>query len=346
MRVTQNYVNVQFFLYATAIFLIGFAGVVWLLKGHASATSFSSGWNPFQGRQAGTAGFPRTSTFFSFAILALLGIETPMNMGVEVKGGEKAIRTYLLWGCIIVMAAYLWATWGNMVVIKAGGANGTTGGAETIATAIGNWAGFLFSVIMVIVLLTVAAVYNLSFARLLFVSGLEKRLPHQFGRVNKNKVPANAVTLQTVISTILTILVFFVFGRGDSDPYKVFYALYAGVTIIWCISTALLFLDIFFAKNAEPELFERERRISVGWLYVCGVVGFITNILAVLFIFVGSWYPTGFPTLLEWNTWMAIITIVSVVAAIAIYWVSQSARSGKSEHEMLLEAEASGEVPA
>ena len=53
-------------------------------------------------------------------------------MGVEVTGGEKAIRTYLLWGCAIVMAAYLWATWGNMVVIEAGGANGTTGGAETV----------------------------------------------------------------------------------------------------------------------------------------------------------------------------------------------------------------------
>src|SRR5947208_5692939 len=34
MRVTQNYVNVQFFAYAAAIFLIGFAGAWWLLKGN------------------------------------------------------------------------------------------------------------------------------------------------------------------------------------------------------------------------------------------------------------------------------------------------------------------------
>ena len=73
-------------------------------------------------------GLPANLAFFSFAILALLGIETPLNMGAEVTGGEKAIRTFLLWGCVIVMAAYLWATWGNMVVIEAGGANGTTGG--------------------------------------------------------------------------------------------------------------------------------------------------------------------------------------------------------------------------
>ena len=35
MRVTQNYVNVLFWFYAAVIFLIGFAGVWWLLQGNA-----------------------------------------------------------------------------------------------------------------------------------------------------------------------------------------------------------------------------------------------------------------------------------------------------------------------
>ena len=194
------------------------------------------------------------------------------------------------------------------------------------------------------VVLTVAVVYNYSFGRLLFVSGMEKRLPHQIGRVNRNKVPANAITLQSVISTILTVLVFFVLGRGETDPYKYFYILYAGVTIVWCISTALLFLDIFFAKRAEPERFERERRVPVGWLYVCGVVGFIVNVLAVLFIFVGSWYPTGFPTLSEWNAWMIGFTAVSVISGIVIYVVSQSTRKGKTDEQLIEVGEAEREI--
>ena len=343
MRVTQNYVNVQFFAYATAIFLIGFAGVWWLLKGNPSATSFASGWNVFKGDKI-ALGIPANLTFFSFAILALLGIETPLNLGVEVNGGEKAIRTYLFWGCIIVMAAYLWATWGNMVVIEAGGANGTTGGAQTVALALGKWAGVIVSLILAWVLLTVAVVYNFSFGRLLFVSGMEKRLPHQFGRVNKNKVPANAVTLQTVIASLIAILVFFILGAGGKDPYKVFYALYAGLTIVWCISTALLFLDIFFAKRADPERFEQERRISLGWLYVCGVVGFVVNVLAVFFIFIGSWYPTGFPTLSEWNTWMFSIAGASVITGIVIYLISQSTRRGKTDEQFIAEGVAQQEI--
>ena len=343
MRVTQNYVNVQFWAYVTVIFLIGLSGVIWLLKGNPSSTSFATGWNPFQGEKL-ALGLPANLTFFSFAILALLGIETPLNMGVEVTGGEKAIRTFLFWGSIIVMAAYLWATWGNMVVIQAGGANGTTGGAETVGLAIGKWAGALVSLVLAWVVLTVAVVYNYSFGRLLFVSGMEKRLPHQFGKVNRNKVPANAITLQTAISTILTVFIFFIVGRGSADPYKAFYVLYAGVTIVWCISTALLFLDIFFAKRAEPERFERERRISLGWLYICGAAGFVVNILAVMFIFVGSWYPTGFPILRVWNEWMLAFTAVSVISGITIYLISQSTRRGKTDVEFLSEGAATQEI--
>jgi amino acid transporter len=341
MRLTQNYVNVQFFAYGVAIFLIGLAGVVWLLKGNPSATDFGSGWNPFKGDTL-ALGLPANLTFFSFAILALLGIETPLNMGVEVRGGEKAIRTYLFWGCIIVMAAYLWTTWGNMVAIEAGGANGTTGGAQAVGVAIGEWAGVIVAGILMWVFLTAAVVYNYAFARLLFVSGLEKRLPHQFGQVNRNKVPANAVILQTVIATIITILVFFILGAGESDSFKYFFALYAGLTIVWCISTGLLFLDIFFARRAAPAKFEEARRIPLGWLYICGAVGTIVNILAVLFIFVGSWYPTGYPTLAEWNAWMIGITAISVITGIAIYAISQRTRRGKTDEQLLAEMAPAG----
>ena len=343
MRVTQNYVNVQFWAYVSVIFLIGLSGVIWLLKGNPSSTSFATGWNPFQGEKL-ALGLPANLTFFSFAILALLGIETPLNMGAEVTGGEKAIRTFLLWGCAIVMAAYLWATWGNMVVIEAGGANGTTGGAETVGLALGRWTGAAVALVMAWVVLTVAVVYNFSFGRLLFVSGMEKRLPHQIGKVNKNKVPANAITLQSAISTILAVVIFFLLGGGESDPYKYFYALYAGVTIVWCISTALLFLDVFFAKRAEPERFERERRVPTGFLFLCGAVGFVINILAVLFIFVGSWYPAGFPPLAEWNWWMIGFTAISVISGIVIWFVSQAARRGKTDEELIAEGLADREI--
>ena len=174
------------------------------------------------------------------------------------------------------------------------------------------------------------------------MSGLEKRLPHQVGRVNKNKVPANAVTLQTAIASIIAILLFFILGAGGKDPYKVFYALYAGLTIVWCISTALLFLDIFFARRAAPARFEEARRIPLGWLFICGAIGTIVNLLAVFFIFIGSWYPTGYPRLAEWNAWMFGITGFSVITGILIYAISQRTRRGKSDEQLLTEMAPAG----
>jgi amino acid transporter len=157
---------------------------------------------------------------------------------------------------------------------------------------------------------------------------MERRLPHQIGQVNKNKVPANAVILQTAIATVIAIVIFFFIGRGGGDPNKPFYALYAGLTIVWCISTAILFLDIFFAKRASPQKFEEARRTSVGVLYLCGAIGSIVNIAAVIFIFTGTWYPAGYKTLKEWNIWMIGITVASAVVGVAIYLISERTRRG------------------
>jgi hypothetical protein len=68
------------------------------------------------------------------------------------------------------------------------------------------------------------------------------------------------------------------------------------------------------------------------------------NILAVMFIFVGSWYPTGFPVLRVWNEWMIAFTAVSVVSGIVIYLVSQSTRRGKTDVEFIAAGAAQEEI--
>src|SRR5436190_16672540 len=78
LRLTQTYVNWAVVAYGTAIFVIGLAGILWLIgDGHSATTTFgdASAWKPFQGT---------TWTLFGLVILALLGIEVPLNMGVEI----------------------------------------------------------------------------------------------------------------------------------------------------------------------------------------------------------------------------------------------------------------------
>src|SRR5207244_13637996 len=135
--VTQTYANLVVFFYGAAIFVIGLAGVLWLVGGGKSANSFSGAhaWLPHSS----------TWTFFGLVILALLGIEVPLNFVVEIVD-MRAIKRYLFWGSLVVMAAYLWATFGNMVTVPLKDNNSTTGIRTAIQT--GFWGPQTFGVMV------------------------------------------------------------------------------------------------------------------------------------------------------------------------------------------------------
>src|SRR5436309_1285613 len=189
LRMTQNYANVAVIFYGAAIFVIGLAGILWLIgDGHSATGGFGTfdNWVPHGG----------TWTLFGLVILALLGIEVPLNMGVEIVH-MRAIKKYLFWGSIVVMVAYLWATLGTMLALPAAKSVGATTDILQ-AVQVGFWGSHAFAVVIGLVLIwffvSNTVVYNYSFSRLLFVSGLERRMPKQLGQVNaKNKVPIHAI---------------------------------------------------------------------------------------------------------------------------------------------------------
>jgi amino acid transporter len=314
-RLTQNYVNVQFVLYSFCLIMIGISGFVWL-AGHHTANSFAihgsalTGWGQW--------------TFFSTVILALLGIEVPLNMGVEIKS-ENAIKKYLFWGCAVVIVAYLWATFANMAVVPVGQNNATSGVVQTVQIALNHTLGSWVAFILVLIFVSDTVVYNYSFARLMFVSGLERRLPHQFGRVNRNKVPANAVLAQTVIASIATAIIYFPVQSATSNyAVKVYLVLLAAVTVVWCTSMVLLFADVFFARRSFPDKFREVQRTPWGLLAVCGVVGVVADAAAVVLLFWAPWAPIF--TKGGWDLAVGAITIVSIGIGLAIYFVSERAR--------------------
>src|ERR1700716_4086364 len=166
-RVTQNMVNIVFVIYGAAIAAITLAGIAWLLGGHPAANDFSPSAFSLNSSNA---------TFYGLVILALLGIEVPLNMGVEVKD-RRAITSYLVWGSIVVMVAYLVLTFGAMVVVPVQGVNSTTAILTAVQSSLGAFVAGVVTLVMVAFFIFNTTVYNYSFARLLFVSGLDRRLP-------------------------------------------------------------------------------------------------------------------------------------------------------------------------
>src|SRR6516162_1183011 len=246
-RVTQNVVNIVFVLYGLAILAMFVAGIVYLAKGNHAVTNpwdFSA-WKP-----SAAHGINFTNwTFFGLVVLALLGVEVPLNMGVEIRE-QRSVTRYLLWGSLVVVVAYLLATWGVMVTVPTSSSAGITAVAGVVTIGLGSVAGKITALVLALFFLFITVVYNYSFARLIFVSGLDRRLPKAMSHVNKAKVPDTAVWVQTVIAALFTLVAFVIVpsvvgGKSSVDSEtKIYDVLQAAVTVIWCISIVVLFVDI------------------------------------------------------------------------------------------------------
>jgi amino acid transporter len=179
-------------------------------------------------------------------------------------------------GSLVVMLAYLWATFGNMVTVPLGENNSTTGILTAVQT--GFWGSHAFAIVVALVVMwffvSSTVVYDYSFSRPLFVSGLERRMRPALGRVNeRTTVPVNAILLQAVIASIFTIVTFGPWAQNGNFPWQVHLTFQAAVTVIWCLSMVLLFADVFLVRRAYPERFEEVRVASTPVLLLSGVVG-------------------------------------------------------------------------
>ena len=99
-------------LYGIGIFIVGMAGVIWLLSGHSPQVPLTRGTLGFGGQNI---------VLYGVIVLALLGIEVPLNMGAETKQPGTA-SLFLRWGPFLVLLAYLLGTFGVMVVVPASSA--------------------------------------------------------------------------------------------------------------------------------------------------------------------------------------------------------------------------------
>jgi amino acid transporter len=334
-RVTQNFVNVVFVAYGGAILLIGIAGILAIVGGHTSAVSYAPvKWSLNWGN----------ATFYGTVILALLGIEVPLNMGVEINN-VRAITRYLLWGSAVVIAAYLIGTFGVMVAVPIKDQGSPSAIAEAVQLGFGSGAGpflgYLVDFIFIGFFLFNTAVYNYSFGRLLFVSGLDRRMPAVMSKVNKNRVPWVAVLVQSVIAAFFTAVAFIIApyvlsaAMSPANLSTVIYdILQAAVTVIWCVSMVILFVDVIIIRYKYHETFARTR-LAPDWVfYLCSALGLIASAVGVYVTFTGPW--TSLLSESTWVTWIGSIAVLSLIIAIVLFFVGQATiKSDVTDEEVI-----------
>lgn len=329
-RVTQNAVNAVFVLYGLAMLIMVLAGILWLVQGHHSYTDFSSSW--FQGMNHNPFDFnssASTWSLFGFIILALLGIEVPLNMGVEVAD-DRAITRYLVWGGIIVMVAYLAVNWALMVAVP-GSQGGNLGAlALLVKASMGDFFEWVVGLILIGFFVFITVVYNYSFARLLFVSGLDRRLPPVVSKVNKARVPYVAIIIQSVLAGLFAVGTYLVYpyvasgGNAADLASRAYLVFQAAVTVIWLLSMAFLFVDVLVIINRYKVEFEQRKIAHPSVFLVASVVGMIACAWGAIVTFTNPWSTQLFGKG-DWFHIVLALTVISLAFAPILYIVGRAA---------------------
>lgn len=325
-RTVQNIINITAAVTGLVVLLIGLAAVSWLLQGHHSATNFAdwSGW--------AVSWAPQTSNIFLLGTvtLALLGTTMPLQMGGEIagdseRGRRRIITSHLIWGTLIVISGYFILTFAILAV------QGQTAAFNapnpivllygTVQASLGKAAGKIVMIGIMLFFVVVGIFESVVSSRLLLVGGIDKLLPSFFGKLNRNRVPMNAIIFQTIIAALYTFAVFFLvpllFGIGDAASLttRAYTVTAASLLLVWAFSFIFPFVDLavlYFrnSRTAAARAAWRQQLIYPGPLLVGSVIlGPLTCVGAMIVTLTGSWIPT----LIDSSQWWYIVGGVTVV---------------------------------
>jgi glutamate:GABA antiporter len=293
--------------YGLGIFIVGLAGIVWLLSGHAPQPSLSTGMLGFGGQNI---------VLYGVIVLALLGVEVPLHLAAETKE-RNAASLFLRLGPPLVLIAYLLGTFGVMAVEPADAAAAGYSTLTAVHTVFGVAASVLMGLIFISFFIIAAVVYNVTFARILFVSALDHRLPPSIARVNRYKAPQLATSIQVLIVFLVAIFTYFVgpllYQVDTNFSIEVYDVSQATTTVIWCISMIFLFLDLPILLTRFGRLLAKrpEQLVAPAWvLYLSCIVGGLASLLGIWTTLRFSWNQT----LISNDHWLLVIGLCTIIS--------------------------------
>lgn len=319
----QSLLNSAFIAYAIMFSLVGIAGLVWLISGH-----------PFQGNVSVETWHINAGNYsvYAIVIVSLLGMAVPLNLGAEIIHKRAASR-YLIWGTVIIIVGYMFATFGVLAVLPAKDiANPafitemfTLAFGPTIGTVLGN----LNYIILVIYFICATAAFNLMFSRLLMVAGIDRRLPSVMQSLNRQKIPVNALLVQTFINIVFECIVFFIAPLiAPSNPgfsFTVYLVCINGLAVVWNIATIGLFVCGILLCIRHRRRLAGIQLLPLPLLCLAALLGCFAGGFAIYStFFAGSPLPQALSNS-DWVYWVLLVVLGSLaIGAVYSFLVPES----------------------
>ncbi|HJT59408.1 MAG TPA: APC family permease, partial [Ktedonobacteraceae bacterium] len=230
-------------LYLLVFALLGAAGGWWLWSGHPAAIAFNTldSWKP-NGSNFG---------LYGLVVLALLGVNIPIIMGGEVRGGKVGMKRssrYVWCGTAITFLAYMLGTFGIMVIVPPSQSGVMTANIQAISMTFGPLAAAIVALVLALSQVAIVTAYILMFSRLLVAVAEDRRLPTGLAKINRYGVPMRSIIVQATIVAVVTLLSFvaipgiFEYIIPPADlAFEIYNVLQASTTLVWVFSIVQVF---------------------------------------------------------------------------------------------------------
>jgi glutamate:GABA antiporter len=309
LAANQRIMNIVFVVYWVLTAVIFVSGVVYAVN-HGSGTPFS--WHAATVPDFAGAGF-----LYGTVLLYLLGVETPYNMGAEFLSVRKSGPKMVIWGSAALVAIYLLTTLGTMMVLPSDEIDPVTGVIAMLGTAAPAGVMEACALVLAAIIFVALMTYQVTYSRLIFVSGLERHLPRIFTHLNpRTRNPVTAVLIQGVLSSLILVGLY-----SQSSMANVTIFIQGGLSTVWLISGFFFLFPVILARKKYADRYANEKfwRIpggSVGvWLTV--IVGTLGTIGGIYYSFAKSWIADVPDS--EWMVWTGGISIGFAVLGLIVY---------------------------
>lgn len=102
-----------------------------------------------------------------------------------------------------------------------------------------------------------------------------------------------------------------------------YYILFASITVIWCFSMIFQFIDVIVIRYKYREAFVGTR-LAPDWVfYLASLLGLLASGVGLYATVTAPWVPTLIETA-RWDTWIAAIVVLSLIAAATIYVIGHA----------------------
>jgi glutamate:GABA antiporter len=309
LAANQQVMKIVFMVYGVLTAVIFVSGLVYALK-NGSGT-------PFDLHAATVPDFAGAGFLYGTVLLYLLGVETPYNMGAEFLSVRKSGPKMVIWGSAALVAIYLLTTVGTMMVLPSDQIDPVTGVIAMLGKAAPTGVMEVAALVLCVIIFVALMSYQVTYSRLIFVSGLERHLPRIFTHLNpRTRNPVTAILIQGVLSSLILVALY-----SQSSMANVTIFIQGGLSTVWLISGFFFLIPVIIARKKYSDRYAAEKfwRIpggSVGvWITV--IVGTVGTIGGVYYSFAKSWIkdvPDG-----EWMTWTGGISIGMIALGVVVY---------------------------